>query len=552
MNPVRFFAIIAALISALALSISAHAGGTVGSGTPASCTETAFDNALTGGGTVTFNCGGAKTITLTSPKMIADNTTIDGGGLITLSGGNTTYLFGVLATKELTLQNITLENGSANNGGAVSNAGTTTIINSQLIANSSLQDAGAIYNNGTLNVINSSISNNTAGGAGGGIYSISGVVTLINSTISNNSAKQFGGGIVIFINGGTLNAYYVTIAGNLANSYVTGTSTGGGIKNVSGTVNMKGVLLGQNYAGPDSDDCNGALNSLDYNLIQTIAGCTISGNTMHNITGVDPKIDSARNNGGPTPTRALLAGSPAIDAIPIAECKDQAGAMLTVDQRGFPRPVGGACDIGAFEGAQPTPQYNRNLIRNGDAESGAGSPTGAFVGTPNWIVTAGRGFTAVPYNAAGGFPTTDMAPANHGYNFFAGGNLYSPSTADQLFNVSTISADIDAGRVKYALSADLGGFQDQDDSALLLAAFYDGAFMLIGNPVQIGPVTAADRGNVTGFRNRSENGVVPSGTRTIRVQVEMIMVTGPYNDGYADNLSLVLTTNKLYLPLIMR
>jgi len=45
---------------------TAPAGGQVGNGTPLSCNETNFDNALVGGGAITFNCGGPKTITLSS------------------------------------------------------------------------------------------------------------------------------------------------------------------------------------------------------------------------------------------------------------------------------------------------------------------------------------------------------------------------------------------------------------------------------------------------------------------------------------------------------
>jgi hypothetical protein len=51
------------------------------------------------------------------------------------------------------------------------------------------------------------------------------------------------------------------------------------------------------------------------------------------------------NDGGPTRTLALLTGSPAINAIPIAEC------VVAKDQRGVkrPHPAGGKCDIGAYE-----------------------------------------------------------------------------------------------------------------------------------------------------------------------------------------------------------
>ena len=62
-----------------------------------------------------------------------------------------------------------------------------------------------------------------------------------------------------------------------------------------------------------------------------------------------------KNNGGPTQTHALVAGSPAIDAGNPGGCRDNSGALLQTDQRGFPRNVDGnsdgtaRCDIGAVE-----------------------------------------------------------------------------------------------------------------------------------------------------------------------------------------------------------
>src|SRR5207302_10278678 len=71
-----------------------HAAGTVGTGTPGSCTEAALDTALAGGGVVTFNCGtAAVVIEVSKEKAIAQNTTIDGNGLVTLSGRNLTRIF---------------------------------------------------------------------------------------------------------------------------------------------------------------------------------------------------------------------------------------------------------------------------------------------------------------------------------------------------------------------------------------------------------------------------------------------------------------------------
>src|SRR5678815_1844932 len=72
---------------------SAPSGGTVGSGNTASCNEAALTAALAGGGTVMFNCGGPATISITTQKFITQPTTIDGGNIITITGGLATRLF---------------------------------------------------------------------------------------------------------------------------------------------------------------------------------------------------------------------------------------------------------------------------------------------------------------------------------------------------------------------------------------------------------------------------------------------------------------------------
>ncbi len=98
------FGRIAATISLLSASAgTVHAAGVVGTGTPESCTEAAFDAALVGFGAVTFDCGPAPhTIIVSSPKKnILADADIDGGGLITLSGGNTRAFYAVDASATL-------------------------------------------------------------------------------------------------------------------------------------------------------------------------------------------------------------------------------------------------------------------------------------------------------------------------------------------------------------------------------------------------------------------------------------------------------------------
>src|SRR2546428_7962272 len=114
-------------LSTLLLSWSepaAHASGVV-----TNCSnDSDLSSKLSGGGLVTFNCGGTNasaTITLSSMKTISAGTTIDGGGQITLSGGNARRLFLVSSGQSLDLKNIVLEDGNSGggNGGAIENDG---------------------------------------------------------------------------------------------------------------------------------------------------------------------------------------------------------------------------------------------------------------------------------------------------------------------------------------------------------------------------------------------------------------------------------------------
>ncbi|MFI5397295.1 MAG: hypothetical protein ACHQ9S_17290, partial [Candidatus Binatia bacterium] len=170
----------------------------VGTGNSASCTESALTACLPGGAgfnsEVTFNCGGSATITVTSTKTISADTTIDGGSLITISGGNSVGVFVVNSGVNFTVQNLTIANGNSasHKGGGIDNEGSTlTVTNSTFSTNSGGLGGGGIYNHtGTVTVTNSAFSGNIAAsttGGGGGIGN-SGTLTVTNSTFSGNSA----------------------------------------------------------------------------------------------------------------------------------------------------------------------------------------------------------------------------------------------------------------------------------------------------------------------------------------------------------------------------
>lgn len=188
----------------------------------------------------------------------------------------------------------------------------------------------------------------------------------------------------------------------------------------------------------------------------------------------------------------------------------------------------------------PVQGGNGNLIANGDAESGPGTTDGGTPVTaiPDWA--AAGNFDVVNYGASGGYPAaTDPGPDTRGKNFFSGGPDDEVSTGTQLIDVSQMAAVLDGGNTSYTLSAYLGGYQDQDDNAVLSIQFQDASGKALGQ-AQIGPVMAADRNNATGLLPRTTQGKVPSSTRKILVTLTMTRVSGSANDGYADNLSLTL------------
>jgi hypothetical protein len=99
------------------------------------------------------------------------------------------------------------------------------------------------------------------------------------------------------------------------------------------------VVANTIVSGNASTQCGGATDG-GHNISFPDSGCPGE--------NADPKLGSLADNGGPTRTHALMAGSPALGGIPAAG----AGCTAT-DQRGIARPQGSACDIGAYEQAPP-------------------------------------------------------------------------------------------------------------------------------------------------------------------------------------------------------
>ena len=112
------------------------------------------------------------------------------------------------------------------------------------------------------------------------------------------------------------------------------------------TAQVEGNLFEGNVgvSGPDIFvDPNATISSLGYNLLEDGTDSGLTDGVNNDIVGASALLGPLANNGGPTPTHRPDPASPARDAIPAASCS------VALDQRGNPRPTGGACDIGSVE-----------------------------------------------------------------------------------------------------------------------------------------------------------------------------------------------------------
>jgi predicted outer membrane repeat protein len=250
----------AALVLGLGLAASTVAradDAVVGTGTPASCTEAAFNAALAQvvpgvtapGGRLSFNCGAAAhTIALTSSKFLSDEVTIDGGGTITLDGQDLTRLFTLSVPiggrTVVSLEDLTLARGfaSADFGGAIlANGGVELALTGVLVRDSRAGLTGggiAIAPGGRLTVTNSRFERNRA--RDGGAIAASCDVAIVGSTFFNNDAEGD--------QGGALQIWTSTLTVGQSRFDFNSALNGGAILQRGGTATLDQVTFSENQA----------------------------------------------------------------------------------------------------------------------------------------------------------------------------------------------------------------------------------------------------------------------------------------------------------------
>ena len=326
------------------------------------------------GGSIDFAPGVAGVVNLTRELVIDRTVTINGPatGLLTLSGGGAHRVLHVVPGGVADVSRLRFSSGRNDDvgGGAILNDGNLTLTNCAVSDSRTARSGGGILSRGALNMKDSALDGNVAD-EGGGLYN-SGRANVSASTFSRNSSR-LGGGIVnavvltltnctVALNASTQRGAGVDVQGagptdivasTIAGNILSGQSArGGGVSNIApaSALSLRNSIVADNVFPNGADDISGAVTSLDFNLIGSIAGAAITGSTGHNVTGVAPRLGPLKNNGGPTDTRSLLADSPALDV-----GDDALGLAGATDQRGRPRKVDGnsdgkvAVDIGAFE-----------------------------------------------------------------------------------------------------------------------------------------------------------------------------------------------------------
>jgi hypothetical protein len=281
---------------------------------------------------------------------------IFGGAGVFNNGGTLTLRNTVVAGN----QNAGTSNGA--DGGGIFNRtaspaspATVTIVDSAVSGNTATGKGGGIFNSnsGTVMVIRSTLSGNASqGGAGcpgGGAIRNQGALTVANSTVTGNSDPVLGGGIqTCSTSPSSTTIVNSTVASNNAPQAANVGVIGDPVNAI--TTRLRSTILSDARGGGDNCQIQdqGILTSQGYNLADD-ASCNLTATADQPNTS--PLIAPLANNGGPTRTMALAANSPAIDK----------GIRngLTVDQRGFTRPVdfpqilnapgGDGTDIGAFE-----------------------------------------------------------------------------------------------------------------------------------------------------------------------------------------------------------
>lgn len=365
-------------------------------------TDTVFENnESTGYGAAFYNDGhkpgGGGFVRFTRVRFLNNSGRGQGGAVFNFMYPSQAGSLTTFDTVEFTNNRVTPDSyGNAFGGALRVGNGPARILNATFAGNRAEQQGGALWTGevSSLNILNTTFSGNRAQegsqnqGLGGAItIASSGAFNLDNVTLVDNYAGFMGG--AIWGGGGSVRLRNTIVANNTAsNPWGLDTQCG---SNNPGSPAYRGS---SNLQSPKSSSDD-----------RTCAGGTSFAN---------PLLGGLANNGGFSPTRALLSGSPAIDAGNGSVCPDE-------DQRGQARIDGDGsggvqCDLGAYEFVPNQAPFAPGLTSPANAAAIEGSAVtlnwnaAAFAAQYRVQVAATPNFASLIYNVTLGNVTSYRLP----------------------------------------------------------------------------------------------------------------------------------------------
>ncbi len=305
------------------------------------------DMALGFGGGIASDSSGA--VTMGSTDVTNNRACQSSESSFVFGGGLAQNGFGDVNVDLSTFSGNSAESRNTSGGGGIGVRSSDTVnVNRSAITSNQAGDGGGVLGESSggkttlaLHLFADLLTQNTAGGQpasspvrgglntrgfGAGVDFEDGFNSVVNTTVHNNN----GDGIAVS-------------SGDTRVSYSTVTQNDSNIRDGESNITLDDTIVAQ--PGPHGN-CEGfaGFTASDHNLFDDAGtNCNAGPSDLPN---KNPKLGPLQDNGGPTQTRALLLGSPAVDAADGGNCSQLA---KNVDQRGVTRPQGPRCDIGAFE-----------------------------------------------------------------------------------------------------------------------------------------------------------------------------------------------------------
>ncbi|MBZ0137661.1 MAG: right-handed parallel beta-helix repeat-containing protein [Planctomycetes bacterium] len=292
-----------------------------------------------------------------------------GGGIYLAGANNYLVIRAEIESNTSTGGSNSITNGPSHGGGIyAAGTGTVSIQSTRIWGNTAASGAGVTVVAGALTCGSSCIDNNTGGGIV--LHTPSGPHAITNCTISGNAAGTAAGP-----NAGGINNLGTDLT--VTHSTITANSGTGIVHSSAQQTTLQATIVAAN-TGTGPDLSGSIFQDGGYNLIGEYGDVVFVHGVNGTIVGgtgspVDAMLGSLQYNGGSTPTHALGASSPAIDAADPLNAPSH-------DQRAAPR-TDGLPDIGAFEFGAVPPSSGGNGGGGGD-DGSCTTGTGGL----NWLL----------------------------------------------------------------------------------------------------------------------------------------------------------------------